>query len=163
VLPLSQTSNLLYFDEYCNHLFEISQVPGKMCMYSFCRVASTDMLTVFYPQIRASVSHRCLFTPSVFIGYSPCPPTEGWLRLSWPGCLFLCRGGTKQAYWHRITTGTLIETNTLPLCQIDTNTNTQQLWLGVYFEHKHHITYAPTDNSNVSNTTHNTPRIEMPH
>ena len=142
MLPLSQTSNLLYFDEYCNHLFEISQVPGKMCMYSFCRVASTDMLTVFYPQIRASVNrHLCITQVPVYtlsFHWVLTVPTHGgmaqvkltWVPVSVPRWFTrpktVIHPGTKQA-WHRITTGMLIETNALPLCQIDTNTNTQQL------------------------------------
>ena len=39
VLPLSQTSNSLYFGECCNYLFQISPVPGKMCTCSFCSLA----------------------------------------------------------------------------------------------------------------------------
>ena len=61
----------------------------------------------------------CLFTPPACAGYSFCLPTEGWLRLSRPGCLVLRQGGLPvqrrspaQALtwaWRRV--AALIETN----------------------------------------------------
>ena len=67
------------------------------------------------PRIQAIVYHAiCLFIPPAFARYSFSLPTEGWLRLSRPGCLVLRRDGlpvqwrvthpgTNRA-WRRVTT-----------------------------------------------------------
>jgi len=39
------------------------------------------------PRIRLVYQAMCLFTSPAFAGYSPRQLTEGWLRLSTPGCL----------------------------------------------------------------------------
>jgi len=93
LVPVSRVNVDLYSVYHREHapnaLYRLSYVGADLRLISPQQDTSPHCETA---DILASVSRDACLLPA-FAGYSLYLPTEGWLRLSRPGCLVLRRGG----------------------------------------------------------------------